>query len=263
MATYANDLRLKEIGIGDEDGTWGTSTNNNLSRIADAFSLGTKQLAADADETFTIPDGTADDSRSLYLKLTSATSLSATRTVTLAPNTVSKVWIIENATTGSQSITIAQGSGGTVTIANGSKVMVVTDGAGAGAAVVNATPTSLPAGATLTDPVIVGTILEDIYTISDGAAFEVDPGNGSIQLITLGASRTPKATNFAAGEAITLMVDDGTAYTLTWTDATWGGSGVVWFTDGGVAPTLATTGYTSIVLWKVGTQVYGARVGDV
>jgi hypothetical protein len=115
---------------------------------------------------------------------------------------------------------------------------------------------------TLTDPAIIGTILEDVFTITDGAAFEIDPGNGSIQLITLGASRTPKATNFAAGEAITLMVDDGTAYTLTWTDATFGGSGVVWKTDGGVAPTLNTTGYTVIVFWKVSTQVYGARVGD-
>lgn len=115
---------------------------------------------------------------------------------------------------------------------------------------------------TFTDPIITGTILEDVYTITDGAAFEIDPGNGSIQLITLGASRTPKATNFAAGEAITLMVNDGTSYTITWTDATFGGSGVVWLTNGGTAPTLATTGYTTITLWKVGTQVYGARVGD-
>ncbi len=115
---------------------------------------------------------------------------------------------------------------------------------------------------TLTDPAIIGTILEDVYTISDGAAFEIDPGNGSVQLITLGANRTPKATNFANGESVTLMVDDGTAYTLTWTDATFGGSGVVWKTDGGVAPTLNTTGYTVMVLFKVGGQVYGARVGD-
>lgn len=115
---------------------------------------------------------------------------------------------------------------------------------------------------TLTDPAIIGTILEDVYTISDGAAFEVDPGNGSVQLITLGANRTPKATNFAAGEAITLMVDDGSAYTITWSDSTWGGSGVVWKTDNGNAPTLNTSGYTVIVLWKVGTQVYGARVGN-
>jgi hypothetical protein len=114
---------------------------------------------------------------------------------------------------------------------------------------------------TLTDPAIIGTIIEDVFTITDGAAFEVDPGDGSIQLITLGASRTPKATNFAAGESITLMVDDGTAYTLTWTDATWGTGGVIW--KGGTAPTLATTGYSVIQFWKVSTQVYGAYVGDV
>jgi hypothetical protein len=114
---------------------------------------------------------------------------------------------------------------------------------------------------TLTDPAIIGTILEDVFTITDGAAFEVDPGNGSVQLVTLGDSRTPKATNFVAGESVTLMVNDGTAYTLTWTDATWGSGGVIW--AGGTAPTLATTGYTVIQFWKVSTQVYGAYVGDV
>ena len=112
---------------------------------------------------------------------------------------------------------------------------------------------------TLTDPTITGTILEDVYTITDGAAFEIDPGNGSIQLITLGDNRTPKATNFAAGESVTLMVLDGTAYALTWTDTTFGTSGVTWV--GGTAPTLDTTKYTVIELWKVGSQVYGALVG--
>ena len=114
-------------------------------------------------------------------------------------------------------------------------------------------------GKTLTDPAIIGAITEDIYAITDGAAFEVDPSNGTIQTITLGASRTPKATDFAAGESVTLMVDDGSASTLTWTDATFGTSGVIWV--GGTAPTLNTTKYTVIELWKVGSQVYGALVG--
>jgi hypothetical protein len=141
MATYVNNLRLKEITTGDEDGTWGTSTNTNLELITDGFSYGTKEMAADANETFTMPDATADDTRSFYLKITSAVSLTSTREVTLGPNTVSKVWMIENATSGSQIITIKQGSGATINVANGSKVMVVTDGAGAGAAVLNANPT--------------------------------------------------------------------------------------------------------------------------
>jgi hypothetical protein len=93
-----------------------------------------------------MPDATADATRGFYLKITSAGSLTATREVTLGPNTVSKVWLIENATTGSQIITIKQGSGATVNVANGSKVMVVTDGAGAGAAVLNANPSETGTG---------------------------------------------------------------------------------------------------------------------
>lgn len=134
----------------------------------------------------------------------------------------------------------------------------LTDETGTGGAVFATSPViTTPA---LTDPVITGAIAEDTYTITDGAAFEIDPGNGTIQQITLGASRTPKATNMVNGESVTLKVADGTAYTITWTDATFGGSGVVW--TGGAAPTLATTGWTWIELWKQGGQVYGARVGD-
>jgi hypothetical protein len=117
---------------------------------------------------------------------------------------------------------------------------------------------------TLTDPAIVGAILEDIYTITDGAAFEIDPGNGTVQDVTLGANRTPKGTNFSNGESITLLVDDGTARTLTWTDTTFGASGVKWIgtgTSGGAAPTLATTGWTVIILWKRAGQVYGSLAG--
>ena len=136
-SSYENDLRLNEMGTGDASGTWGTNTNTNLNLICDALGYGTENLGSDADTTITMQNGVADGFRSFYLKITS-TTLTTTREVTFAPNNVSKIWIVENATTGSQSITIKQGSGATVTIANGDVKMIYTDGAGSGAAVFDA-----------------------------------------------------------------------------------------------------------------------------
>ena len=141
MATYVNNLRLKEIATGDESGTWGTSTNTNLELIGEALGFKTEaSFSSDADVTTTVADGAADPARALYFKVTSGTSLTATRTLTIAPNTVSRVMFIENATSGSQSINISQGSGANVTIANGKTALLYLDGAGSGAAAVLASP---------------------------------------------------------------------------------------------------------------------------
>lgn len=108
----------------------------------------------------------------------------------------------------------------------------------------------------LTDPVITGTIQEDIFTLTDGATVDIDPGNGSIQTLTLaGTARTLTYTNMANGEAVTLMINDGTAGTIT----TWNATFV---NNGAAAPTLSTTAYTVVVVWKVGGVVYAAVVGN-
>lgn len=113
---------------------------------------------------------------------------------------------------------------------------------------------------TLASPIITGTARETVHTITDAAAYEINPANGSIQLWTLTASRTPKGTNFANGDSITLLINDGTAFTVTWTDATFGATGVIWI--GGSAPALATTGWTWITLVKIAGQVYGTSPGS-
>jgi hypothetical protein len=49
MATYVNDLRLKEIGTGESSGTWGTETNTNLELIGEALGFGTEAITTNAD----------------------------------------------------------------------------------------------------------------------------------------------------------------------------------------------------------------------
>jgi hypothetical protein len=243
MATYVNNLRLKEIATGDESGTWGTSTNTNLELIGEGLGYGTKQVAADSNETFTMPDATADGTRAMYLKFTSAGSLTATRTLTLAPNTVSKVWIIENATTGSQIITIKQGSGATVNVASGARAFVYTDGAGAGAAVFTADPSlvglqNLTAGAdiasaTATDltaatgntVVITGTTTATSLTMNVGQQMILLPSaawpltyhattmniNGGVSYTCAAGDRIYAVKDLAGVIRVSVFKQDGTA----------------------------------------------------
>jgi hypothetical protein len=103
------------------------------------------------------------------------------------------------------------------------------------------------------DTTLEGAIVEAVHTLS-GTSASLDPSNGTIQTHTL-SGNTTYSDGLGAGEAITVMVDDGSAYTVTWPTMTW-------VNNGGAAPTLATTGYTTISLWKVSTTLYGALVGD-
>jgi len=80
----------------------------------------------------------------------------------------------------------------------------------------------------------------------------IDPANGSLQYKTL-SSNTTFTESLVDGQSVTLMIDDGTAYTITWPTTTW---------VGGAAPTLPTTGYAVIELWQINAVLYGIQSGD-
>lgn len=143
--------------------------------------------------------------------------------------------------------------GNTLNLGNGASAAAITAN---GALTVTAGGTNqdvtlTPSG---TGKVNAPAIKETVFAITDGASVDINPANGGIQTWTLGANRTPTASSFAEGQSVTLMIDDGTAYAITWSSVS-----PTWI--GGSAPTLATTGFTVIELWKRSSTIYGALVG--
>ena len=182
MATYVNNLRLKEIATGDESGTWGTSTNTNLELIGQALGFGTEGITTNADtHTSSVGDGAADEARAIYLKYTG--TLDSACTITIGPNTMKRFQIIENATSGSQSIIISQGGGANITIKTGAVKAVYLDGAGSGAAVLDAlvdldlTGTTTAAAVTASGALTGGTVIAG----SSAAGTTVSAGNISLK----------------------------------------------------------------------------------
>ena len=219
-SAYTNDLRLEEITTGEQSGTWGDTTNTNLELISEAFSFGTEAITSNADtHTTTIADGATDPGRSMYLKYTGA--LDSTCTITIGPNTVSKLWFIENATTDSGSsgpydIIIKQGTGATVTVPNGHVKTIYSDGAGAGGAMVEAftdlnVANSLTVSGTTPSITIGDAGAEDTKIVFDGNAKDFYVGlDDSADKLVIGEGSTVGTNNI-------LTITDDTVTCLLYT----------------------------------------------
>lgn len=108
--------------------------------------------------------------------------------------------------------------------------------------------------ASVTGALTLGAAVNEHVHALSGTNPGLAPSNGTIQTHAL-SGNTTYTDSLTAGQSMTLMIDDGAGYTITWPTMTW-------VNNGGLPPTLATTGYTVVVLWKVGAVLYGALVGD-
>lgn len=153
MASTYSDLKIELIGTGEQSGTWGTTTNTNLGTALEEAIVGraTANFTSDANLTLTLTDTNATQvARNYILNVTSSVSLTATRNL-IVP-TIDKPYIIENNTTGGQSIVVKTSAGTGVTVPNGKDMMVYVDGTNVVAAFNN-----IPSGVTVTG---AGTVVD-------------------------------------------------------------------------------------------------------
>jgi hypothetical protein len=177
MASTYSAIKIELIGTGDQSGTWGNTTNTNLGTALEEAIVGraTANFTSDADLTLTLTDTNATQvARHLVLNVTSGVSLTATRDLIVPA--IEKPYIIQNNTTGAQSIrVIVAGTG--VTVPNGKTAIVYNNG---------------------TD---VTTAIDFIPSLTLGAALPVASGGTGITSFGTGVATflgTPSSANLAA-----------------------------------------------------------------
>ena len=129
-STYSTNLKLELMTTGENSGTWGDVTNTNLGTALEqaVVGYGNPDYVSDANLTISITNtNAAQPARALVLNVTSTFgSLTATRELVVP--TIQKQYIVQNNTSGGQSITVKTSAGTGITVPNGRKAHLYVDG---------------------------------------------------------------------------------------------------------------------------------------
>jgi len=130
-STYTDNSGIELIGVGEQSGTWGTTTNNNLEIIDKALN-GVTDVAVSGNMNIAVSDGDkTSNGHTRVLKLTG--SLSSEATLTITPDDREAFYIVHN--TAGDAVRFKQISGNTgIVVPNGAKAFIYADGKGSGSA---------------------------------------------------------------------------------------------------------------------------------
>ena len=126
---YTTLLGLALPVTGTESGTWGDDVSNGITQYIDASVAGTQSITTDADVTLSLTNGSSAGTNlgatsAQYMQLLCTGARTAARYINV-PNS-SKMYVVNNSTTGGYSITVRGVTGPTtgVSIANGEKCII-------------------------------------------------------------------------------------------------------------------------------------------
>jgi hypothetical protein len=130
-STFTTNTGIEKPGDGEQAGLWGTTANTSYDILDRAVNGAATVLLTGPTYTLTTSNGTLSEGQ--YAAILFTGTPGATCTVTVAPSTAQKTYLMRNGT--NQSVVITQGSGGNVAIPAGVMTAVACTGGGASAAV--------------------------------------------------------------------------------------------------------------------------------
>ena len=141
-STYTDNGGIEKIGLGEQAGAWGTTTNNNF-KIIDRLINGvvTITLSSGGTSNLSTSDGSLSDG--MFKVIVLAGSPDAGHVITIDPESAEKLYFVKNGT--SEAIIFNQGSGGTVdnnravSVPSGKGAIIFSDGGDSSAVVTDLT----------------------------------------------------------------------------------------------------------------------------
>lgn len=203
-STYSPNLRLELIGTGEQQGTWGATTNTNLGTLLEEAIGGYTSVTVSnvTDTTLTTNNGSADQSRNMVINLTGA--LTGTRNV-ICP-AIEKLYVVKNATTGSQSVVFKVSGQTGVTIPNGVIEFIYVDGTDArsitGSIASQDANSVAITGGTISGVTVSNTSLSNVAVVANASSLGVRDSDGS-HVLSIAAG-----SNLTANRVLTLTTGD-------------------------------------------------------
>jgi hypothetical protein len=158
MASTYSDLKIELIGTGEQSGTWGTTTNTNLSTALGEAITGSADVAfSSADVTLTLTNtNAAQTARNLRLNLT-GTSGGARNLILGSGCQIEKFYLINNGV--SDAVTVKNTTGTGVAVPAGTAMLVFNNGTDVVNPLTYFTGTLVSSSATISGGTINGTAI--------------------------------------------------------------------------------------------------------